>query len=120
MRRLLLTLVAALVLVSPSRAGVVPAERTAINRTIDAFVRDAVRHENLPAAYDLVTPQFRGGVSRRAWARGETPVYQYPARGTSWHGWTLDYALPNEVAFELVLAPRRGSKIDPIAFSASV
>jgi hypothetical protein len=42
------------------------------------------------------------------WAKGDIPVYPYPARGTSWHGWWLDYALKNEVAFELVLGFARG------------
>lgn len=120
MRRLLVATLGALALAAPAHAGLRPADRAAINRTIDAFVRDAVRREDLPAAYDLVTPTFRGGVSRRAWARGDTPVYPYPARGTSWHGWTLDYALPNDVAFELFLQPRPGANVDPTSFSGEV
>lgn len=120
MRRLLVTAVAALVLVSPAQARLTRADRAGINRTIDAFVRDGVRRQNLPAAYDLVTANFRGGASRAAWAKGDTPIYPFPARGTSWHGWTLDYALRNDVAFELILQPRAGSKVDPISFSGEV
>jgi hypothetical protein len=113
-------ILAALILAAPAAAGLAPADRAAINRTLDAFVKTAVRRENVAASYDLVTPQLRGGETRRQWTTGDIPVYPFPARGTSWHGWTLDYALRNEVAFELVLQPRRGSKEDPISFSASV
>jgi len=120
MRRLVVPLLAALVFAAPAQAGVSRAERAAINRTIDAFVKNGVRHANLAATYDLVTPQFRGGASRAAWAKGDTPIYPYPARGTSWHGWTIDYALKNDVAFELFLQPRPGAKVDPTSFSGEV
>jgi hypothetical protein len=120
MRRLLVPALAALILATPAQAGLSRSERAEINRTIDAFVRDGVRHENLAAAYDLTTPTFRGGVSRAQWAKGDTPIYPYPARGTSWHGWTLDYALRNDVAFELFLQPRAGAKVDPTSFSGEV
>jgi hypothetical protein len=95
-------------------------DRTAIDQTIDRFVSTAVRHQNVAASYDLVTPQLRGGMSRAAWARGNIPVYPYPARGSGWHGWTVDYALKDDVAFELLLQPRRGSRLDPISFSGEV
>lgn len=111
---------AAFIFAAPASARLTPADRAAINRTLDAFVRTAVRRENVAASYDLVTPDLRGGETRRQWVTGDIPVYPFPARGTSWHGWTLDYALKNEVAFELVLQPRRGSKEDPISFSASM
>jgi hypothetical protein len=120
MRRFVALAIASLMFAAPAAAGLEPADRTAINRTIDAFVATAVRHQNVASSYDLVTPQMRGGMTRAAWAKGDIPVYPYPARGTNWHGWTLDYALKNEVAFELFLQPRRGSKLDPISFSGSV
>jgi hypothetical protein len=120
MRRLLVVMIAALAFAAPAGAGVKPADRAAINRTIDAFVRDGVRGGNLRAAFDLVTPEFRGGATLRQWMRGDTPIYPYPARGTSWHGWTLDYALKNDVAFELLLQPRAGAKVDPISFSGEI
>jgi hypothetical protein len=120
MRSFLAATLAGLMLAAPAGAGLRPADRAAINRTIDAFVATAVRHRNVGASYGLVTPELRGGMSRAAWAKGDIPVYPYPARGSSWRGWTLDYALENEVAFELLLQPRKGSKVDPISFSGSV
>jgi hypothetical protein len=120
MRFLIPTAIAALVLAVPAQAKVSAADRAAINRTLDAFVATAVRRHDVAKSYNLMTPQERGGMTRAQWAKGDIPVYPYPARGTSWHGWVLDYALKNEVAFELVLEPQRGHKLDPISFSASV
>jgi hypothetical protein len=120
MRRLLLITIAALAVAAPAQAAITRADRAAINRTIDTFIRDGVLAKDVPATYDLVTPAFRGGQSRRSWVRGNTPVYPYPARGTSWHGWTVDYTLKNDVAFELVLQPRRGSNGNPSSFNGEV
>lgn len=120
MRYVLTAVVAALVLAAPAQARLAPADRAAINRTLDAFVATAVRRHDVAESYGLVTPQERGGMTRAQWAKGDIPVYPYPARGTSWHGWVLDYALPKEVAFELVLQPVKSRKLDPISFSASV
>ena len=111
---------AALLFAGPAQAKLSPTDRVAINRTIDAFVATAVRRHDVARSYDLVTSQLSGGMTRAQWAKGDIPVYPYPARGTSWHGWWLDYALKNEVAFELVLQPQPGRKLDPISFSASV
>jgi hypothetical protein len=112
---------AALVLAAPAGAAQLSrADRQAINRTLDAFVASAVKRHDAGASYDLVTPQLRAGTSRAAWAKGSLPVYPYPARGTSFHDWTIDYVLRNDVAFELMFQPGRGSKLDPIAFSGEV
>jgi hypothetical protein len=59
-------------------------DRTAINRMLDAFVASAVKRENAGASYDLVTSQLSGGTTRAAWAKGDLPVYPYPACGTSY------------------------------------
>jgi hypothetical protein len=120
MRRLLVVIIGALAIAAPAQGAIKPADRAAINRTLDAFIRDGVRGANVPATYDLVTAQFRGGQSRSSWVRGNTPIYPYPARGTSWHDWTVDYVLKNDVAFEIVLQPRPGSKADPTSFNGEV
>jgi hypothetical protein len=120
MRRLLVVTIAALTIAAPAHGAIKPADRAAINRTLDVFIRDGIRGANVPATYDLVTPQFRGGQSRSSWVRGNTPIYPYPARGTSWHDWTVDYVLKNDVAFEIVLQPRPGSKADPTSFNGEV
>ena len=122
MTRALVT-AAALALLLPTAANaagrghVGRADRRAINATLDAFVPTAVERRNVMVSYDLVTPALRGGMTRAQWASGDIPVYPFPARGRSFHYWTLDYAIRNEVAVDLFLQPRARAKVGPIAFS---
>jgi hypothetical protein len=94
-----------------------PAERRAINTTLDRFVAAAVQRHDLAASYDLVTLAMRTGISRRAWAHGQTNVMAYPARGTRFHGWTVDLAQPRYVMLDLILQPRRGAHQGPMIFT---
>ena len=111
-------LLAALV-AAPAQAAyrLKPAERRAIDATLDRFVASAVQRKDLGAAYDLVTPAMRTGISRRAWAHGTTNVMAYPARGTRFHGWTLDLAQPGYVMLDLLLQPRRHEHKGPMIFT---
>jgi len=102
-----------------SAARISPADRQAINRTVDAFINTAVKRQNEDVAWKLVTPNFRYGVSRSAWDKGNVPVYPYPARGTTFHSWTVDSASRTDVAFELMV-PSRLSKTDSIQFQGEV
>jgi hypothetical protein len=111
-------LLAALV-AAPAQAAyrLKPAEKRAIDATLDRFVAAAVQRHDLAASYDLVTPAMRTGISRRAWAHGKTNVMAYPARGTRFHGWTVDLAQPRYVMLDLILQPRRGAHVGPMIFT---
>jgi hypothetical protein len=91
-------------------------DRKAIDHTIDVLVNSAVKRHDLGASYDIVTPTLRAGMTRKEWSRGSIPVYPYPARGARFHGWTVKYVTPGEVAVELMLMPRSGAKVGPILF----
>jgi hypothetical protein len=119
MRRGLLVLVLAAIAAAPAQAAyrLKPAERRAIDATVDRFVTSAVQRRDLAASYDLVTPAMRTGISRRAWAHGTTNVMAYPARGTRFHGWTLDLARPGYVMIDLLLQPRRGAHEGAMIFT---
>ena len=91
-------------------------DRKAIDRTIDILVNSAVKRHDPGASYDIVTPTLRAGMTRKEWSRGSIPVFPYPARGTRFHGWTVKYVTPGEVAVELMLMPRSGAKVGPILF----
>ena len=119
-RVLVVTAVLALVLASPAGAARLShADRQAINRTLDAFVDSAVKRENVNGSWYLVTPEFRAGVSRADWDGGNLPVYPYPAGGTTFHNWTVDFASKNEVEFELMI-PSRLSKSDSIQYTGTM
>ena len=97
----------ALVLV-PSAFGdprTVKPDRPAINKLLDEFVPAVVEQKDLKRGWQLV-----GGVSRvvsyRQWVSGNTSVQSYPAKGTTFHGWVLNYSYPGDVGFDLLLQSR--------------
>jgi hypothetical protein len=92
-----------------------PADRAAISRSIDVFVNHAVTRANPGGAYDVVAPEMRPGIGPKEWARGDIPVYPFPARGQH-HPWNVLYVTREEVGLELELIPRRHSKVGPIIF----
>jgi hypothetical protein len=128
--------VAAFVLLLPSRSGdrsvfhgkaqpiptqprsvpMTPARRRQINSLLDAFVPSAVARHGVASSYALATSALRGGETRAQWATGSIPVSPYPARGSRFHGWTLNYAYPDEVNVSLFLRPRAGEQIGPVSF----
>lgn len=87
-----------------------PSDRAAINATLDIFVNHAVKRHDPGAAFDVVTPAMRGGMTRKQWAGGSIPVYPYPAAGQHFHQWTIQYRTSNELAIELLLSPRPSSR----------
>src|SRR5437867_15698 len=97
-RVLLVTSLFALLVAAPAQAAyrIAPADGRAIASTVDRFVSDAVQRHDLAASYDLVTPAFRTGISRRAWAHGTTRVMSFPARGSHF-AWTVDFAMRGDV-----------------------
>jgi len=115
-------LAAAAVLASSALAApkLSAAERKAINRAVDAFVFHAVRHKNAGAAYDVVSPTFRAGMTRAEFARKD-PAYPFPARGKHFP-WSLDYVQPNEVGASILLQPEKRfiRKKGPILFDLIV
>jgi hypothetical protein len=121
-RRVLLAVsLLALLAAAPVQAAyhVAPADRRALATTIDRFVSDAVQRHDLGASYDLVTPTFRAGISRRAWAHGTTRVMSFPARGNHF-AWTVDFAMRGDVVVDLMLKPRHGAKSGPMIFSVEL
>lgn len=105
---------AALAFAGPSAAAKPPrlasSDRAAINATLDILVNHAVKRLDAGAAFDVITPAMRGGMTRRQWSRGSIPVYPYPAAGQHFHQWTIQYRTRDELAIELMLSPRSSSK----------
>jgi len=86
------------------------ADRRAVLQTVDRFVETAVARRDLAAAYDLTAPELRGQVSRREWARGDTPVLSYPVYR---HGARITATYRNDVSVQLFLKARRRS-VEPL------
>ena len=114
----LLVALVALVVAAPAAAKrrLSAGERQQINATLDAFVNHAVKRQDVAKSYDTVTPAFRGGMTRKEWAKGQIPVFPYPAAGTKFHGWTVQYLTGKELGIQLILMPRKGSDVGSAAF----
>jgi hypothetical protein len=98
-------------------------DRQQIGALIDRFVKEAVRRENLPAAWSLLGPQLRGGTTKAAWDTGtEVTVENYPARGDDFRtAWTSAVIKPGDVDVALMLHPEHGHPgIPQTAFKAEV
>jgi hypothetical protein len=98
-------------------------DRQQIGALIDRFVKEAVRRENLPAAWSLLGPQLRGGTTKAAWDAGtEVTVENYPARGDDFRtAWTSAVIKPGDVDVALMLHPESGHPdIPQTAFKAEV
>jgi hypothetical protein len=113
---------AALAVAGPATAAtphLAPSDRQAINRTLDIFVNHAVKRHNPGAAYDVITPALKGGMTRAQWSRGDIGVYPYPAAGRQFHQWTIQYRTRDELSIELILSPtaRHRAKLGQILFN---
>src|SRR5262245_13164769 len=120
-RGILAVCAAALAFAAPAVAApphLAPSDRAAVNRTLDIFVNHAVKRHDPAAAYGVLTPAMKAGMSRQQWGRGDIPVYPYPAAGQRFHGWTIQYRTKDELALELILSPtaKHQGKLGQILF----
>src|SRR5205807_9198810 len=91
-------------------------DKRELSALIDRFVSSAVQRHDLAGSYNLVTPAFKVGITRRAWAHGTTRVMSYPARGSHF-GWTPQYATRDDVVADLLLQPRRHARTGQMIFT---
>jgi hypothetical protein len=109
-----------LAVAAPAHAARVSAsDRREINAVLDRFVRHAVLRNHPEKAWILATSTLRGGTSRRDWARGNLPVYPYPAGGRTFHFAGVIWANRNDVGTEVVLQPkhRLRKRVGAMAFN---
>jgi hypothetical protein len=95
-------------------------DRSAINTTLDRFVPAAVARKNPVDAYAVSTPNLRSQATGRQWRTGDIPVHPFPARGHTFHGWTVNYAQRKHVNLDLLLMPDLKKEVHPIAFTIDV
>ena len=97
-----------------------PADRRAIDKTLDEFIPAALDRTAPATAWRLAGPDLKGGTTLREWRHGTSPIPYYPARGNTFHGWTTIDAEPNSVDFSLLVHPRRGSQTSSWVFSGQM
>jgi hypothetical protein len=85
-----------------------PGDHAKINALLDRFIPAAVERRSAATAWALAGPELRAYSSVAQWRAGNTPVPEYPARGKTFHYWTIVYVGKNEVLFNILLHPRPG------------
>lgn len=97
-----------------------PADRRAIDRTLDRFVPAGLGGRSPRTAWRLSGPQLRGGSTLQEWRHGTSPIPHYPPRGKTFHDWTTVDAGPGYVDFNLLVHPRHGPKGSSEVFSGEM
>jgi hypothetical protein len=81
------------------------ADRAGVNALLDKFIPQVLAGKDLKAGKALV-----GGYV------GVDTIQRYPAAGTRFHGWLLNYATPGDVGFDITVQPVNKRKIGAWSF----
>ena len=82
------------------------------------FLATAVARKNLAAAYDIVAPNLKEGMSLAEWKRGTIPVVPYPTAEAKAQLRALS-SLTDSVLFQVTFTPRVGSSAKPGVYQLS-
>jgi hypothetical protein len=96
------------------------ADRRAIDRLLDRFLRPALEHKDPGLTWSLAGPELRSGSTFAAWQKGTTPVPYYQPREHTFHTWQTVDSGKGYVIFNLLVHPAKGSKLAPYVFSGEV
>ncbi len=103
---------------TPRTVKLTPSARREVTAALDTFIRTGVAGRHPAAAWDLTTDALHVSSSRADWAKGETPFWRFPARGSHFSGWVLKYSYAGDVGLDIFLQPKPRAKTAPIAFRA--
>jgi hypothetical protein len=109
----LLALVLGAALPSAARAAAgeprrVKPDRAAVTALLDEFIPDVVAQKDLARGWQLVAGSART-TSKAQWLKGDTSVQSYPAKGTHFPGFVVNYSYPGDVGFDILVQPTRRS-----------
>ncbi len=108
------------VVVNDKPVPVTRAMRRQINDTLVRFVATAVTRDDPLAAWPLATASMKRGTTRADWARGDLPVFPYPAIPAQARSWTVVSSVKDDLVADLVLQPPKGSKRGPVEFNVEL
>lgn len=84
------------------------------------FLETAVGRTELAAAWNLATPELRGGVTRAQWMRGELPVTPFPVDNLETSGFQVEESSPNKVLIQVLLVPEPGTEYTPTRYDMTI
>jgi hypothetical protein len=103
-----------------ARPTIPPADRAAIDRTLDVFVPAAIGRRDSLRAWPLATKAMRLGSDKGEWSRGFLPVTPFPVIGTSFHDWTVDRATRDRADIVLLVHLKKGSPLSAVSFNIAM
>jgi hypothetical protein len=77
------------------------------------FIETAVLRQNLDAAYPLVNPEIKGGLTKKQWETGNIPVIGYPADNAKTAGFTVVASYATQIMLIVDLVAKPGSGVRP-------
>lgn len=77
------------------------------------FLETAVLRKNLDAAYSLVGPEIKGGMTRAEWDKGNIPVIPYPAQNAKTTHFNVVWSYKTQLVFTVDLVAQPGARVRP-------
>jgi hypothetical protein len=102
------------------RHGITPADRRAINATLDEFIPDAVGQRSMATAWRLAGPGLKSASTLGQWRHHSSPIPYFPVAGKTFHGWKTIDASRNSVDFDLLVEPRPHTRYGSWVFSGQM
>ena len=84
------------------------------------FIRTTLSRTNLPRAWDLATPEFRAGVTKAEWLKGDLPITPFPVRDLETSGFNVVASAPGKVLLQVLLVPTASSEYTPTRFDLTL
>lgn len=100
--------------------GITPADRRAINATLDEFIPDAIGQRSMATAWRLAGPELKSASTLKQWRHKSSPIPYYPVAGKTFHGWKTIDASRNAVEFDILVEPRPHTRYGSWVFSGEV
>ena len=100
--------------------GITPADRRAINATLDEFIPDALGQRSMATAWRLAGPELKSASTLKQWRHNTSPIPYFPVAGTKFHGWKTIDASRNAVEFDILVEPRPHTRYGSWVFSGEV
>jgi hypothetical protein len=100
--------------------GITPADRRAINATLDEFIPDGVGQRSMATAWRLAGPELKSASTLSQWRQHTSPIPYFPAAGKKFHGWKTIDVSRNSVEFDILVQPRPHTRYGSWAFSGEM
>lgn len=102
------------------RQAITPADRRAINTTLDEFIPDAVGQRSMATAWRLAGPELKSASTLKQWRHKSSPIPYFPVAGRTFHGWKTIDVSRNAVEFDILVEPRPHTRYGSWVFSGEV